>query len=292
MYHASQETVNVDGLQHNSQQRKMRGIKTALCAHSIPPDLCIWSPPHLQTKQEMDTFKNATRLFYSKAEVKRYNGTKLRELATSVLKVEASHSSASARRASAELAQGLHRDVFLARGARVMLTRNLRSEVGLANGIRGDVVDIVWAHGEKAPALPEFLVLRLEGYTGPVWSSDPRYEGCVLIAPFEMSWSATGDDRGHETHQQVPLALDRRWTRPRDTTEATRHDRGHETRQQIPMHKSQGQTMDKAVVDLGKSESTVGLTFVCLSRANRLVDLLIEPMPLERLSKIGDTPTF
>ena len=50
--------------------------------------------------------------------------------------------------------------------------------------------------------------------------------------------------------------------------------------------------MDEAVVDLGKSESTAGLTFVCLSRAKRLVDLLIEPMPLERLSKIGDTPAF
>ena len=32
----------------------------------------------------------------------------------------------------------------------------------------GSQVDIVWAHGEKAPALAEFLVLRLEGYTGPV----------------------------------------------------------------------------------------------------------------------------
>ena len=65
----------------------------------------------------------------------------------------------------------------------------------------GSQVDIVWAHGEKAPALPEFLVLRFEGYTGPVWSSDPRYEGCIPIAPFETSWSATGDDRGHETRQ-------------------------------------------------------------------------------------------
>ena len=42
----------------------------------------------------------------------------------------------------------------------------------------------------------------------------------------------------------------------------------------------------------GKSKSTAGLTFVCLSRAKCLVDLLIESMPLERLSKIGDTPTF
>ena len=86
----------------------------------------------------------------------------------------------------------------------------------------------------------------------------------MLIAPFETSWSTTGDDRGHETRHQMPLALC--WS--------------------ITMHKSQGQTMDKAVVDLEKSEFTAsGLTFVCLSRTKRLVDLLIEPMPLERLSK-------
>ena len=111
--------------------------------------------------------------------MKRYNGTKLRELGTSVLKVEARHSSASARKASVELTQGLHCDVFLAQGVRVMLTRNLWLEVGMVNGIRGDVVDIVLAQGQKAPALPDFVVLPLEGYKGPVLSSDPRYRGCV-----------------------------------------------------------------------------------------------------------------
>ena len=65
--------------------------------------LLLTRAPHLQTEEEMDTFKNATRLFYSKAEVKRYNGTKLRELRTPVLKMEASHSSASARKGCAEL---------------------------------------------------------------------------------------------------------------------------------------------------------------------------------------------
>ena len=91
----------------------------------------------------MESFKKATRLFYSKAEVNKYNGTKLRELGTSVPKVEASHSSASARKPSAELTQGLHRDGFHVLDARVMLMRNLWSEVGVVNGIREDVVDIV-----------------------------------------------------------------------------------------------------------------------------------------------------
>ena len=43
MYHASQQTVSADGLQDNSQHRKRRGIKTAISAPSIRPDLCIWS---------------------------------------------------------------------------------------------------------------------------------------------------------------------------------------------------------------------------------------------------------
>ena len=50
--------------------------------------------------------------------------------------------------------------------------------------------------------------------------------------------------------------------------------------------------MDKAGVDLGKSESTAGLMFVCLSRAKRVVDILIQPMPFERRFKLGDKPTF
>ena len=39
----SQQTVSADGLQDNSQHRKMRGIETAICAPSIRPDLCISS---------------------------------------------------------------------------------------------------------------------------------------------------------------------------------------------------------------------------------------------------------
>ena len=38
----------------------------------------------------------------------------------------------------------------------------------------------------------------------------------------------------------------------------------------ITMHKSQGQTLDKAVIDLGPKEDCTGFTFVCLSSAKRL----------------------
>ena len=144
------------------------------------------------------------------------------------------------------------------------------SEMGLVNDIRGDAVDIVWAKEERAPAVPDFAVLRLEGYTGPVWSSDPRYQGCLPVSPFETSLSTTGDDTSQDS-RQLSVALC--WS--------------------ISMYNIQGHTIDKAAIDLDKSEATARLTlFVCLSRAKRLVDLLIEPMPLEKLSKLGEKHAF
>ena len=55
------------------------------------------------------------------------------------------------------------------------------------------------------------------------------------------------------------------------------------------MHKSQGQTLNKAVIDLGAKEACTGLTFVCLSRAKRISDLIVEPMPFDRLSRLGNS---
>ena len=57
------------------------------------------------------------------------------------------------------------------------------------------------------------------------------------------------------------------------------------------MDKSQGQSIKKAMVYLGKSEANARLAIGCLSRAKQLVDLLVEPMPFDRLSKLGDKPT-
>ena len=60
----------------------------------------------------------------------------------------------------------------------------------------------------------------------------------------------------------------------------------------ITTDKSQGQTIKRAVIYLGKSEATARLAFGCLSRAKRLVDLLVEPMPFDRISKLGDKSTL
>ena len=53
-----------------------------------------------------------------------------------------------------------------------------------------------------------------------------------------------------------------------------------------------GQTLDKVVIDLGPKEACTGLTFVCLSRAKRLVDLMVEPMSFDRIGNLGNPSTI
>ena len=60
----------------------------------------------------------------------------------------------------------------------------------------------------------------------------------------------------------------------------------------ITIHKSQGLTLDKVVVDLGKKESMDGLTYVALSREKKLTDMVIESFSFERIYKLSDEKRF
>ena len=44
--------------------------------------------------------------------------------------------------------------------------------------------------------------------------------------------------------------------------------------------------------DLGPKEACTGLTFVCLSRAKRLVDLMVVPMSFDRIGNLGNSSTM
>ena len=76
-------------------------------------ELLLKRQPNSLTADEKAEFKDATRLFFSKREVNRFNGKKLRELDKPVARVSAVHTGANARRASADTAEGLERDLSL-----------------------------------------------------------------------------------------------------------------------------------------------------------------------------------
>ncbi|KAJ3751767.1 hypothetical protein EV360DRAFT_4431, partial [Lentinula raphanica] len=69
----------------------------------------------------------------------------------------------------------LEPELVLARGAKMMLTRNLWQTKGLVNGTLGTLVDIVWKEGSSRNDLPLAVLIEVPTYTGPtLWRSEPR----------------------------------------------------------------------------------------------------------------------
>ena len=92
-------------------------------------------------------------------------------------------------------------------------------------------------------------------FSGPSISSMPN---CVPIPPITATVNLGGTF--HE-RQQVPLKL--AWA--------------------LTIHKSQGLTLQKTWIDIGKKESTLGISYVAISRVQNLSSLVIEPMAFDRL---------
>ena len=118
---------------------------------------------------------------------------------------------------------------------------------------------MLYAEGHKPPNLPIAILVNFPDYTGPPFlQNKPK---CIPIPPTVHEWH-----NGFNTisRQQFPLRLS-----------------------YVTIHKSQGQTMTKAVIDIGNREMAAGCTFVTISRLKTLSGLLIQPMPFERLKSIG-----
>jgi len=54
------------------------------------------------------------------------------------------------------------------------------------------------------------------------------------------------------------------------------------------VHKSQGLTLQKAVIDIGSKEFTASLSFVTVSQIYSIRDILFKPFDFERLQRIKD----
>ncbi len=212
-----------------------------------------------QRANNVEEFSDAVWLFYMKESVAEYNFNKLKTLGTPIARINAVHSSAVAAAAKSDDAGGLYPVVFLAPQARVMLTANLWQEVGLCNGAGGIVHRILYHEGHAPPSLPTAVLVDFANHCGPRFLNNRP--NCVPIPPMLSEWMSAGKQL---SHQQLPLQL----------------------RYAMTIHKSQGQTLDKAVIDIGRAELAAGCTFVATSRLRKLADGLFEPMSFERLLSI------
>ena len=140
---------------------------------------------------------------------------------------------------------------MLAEGANVMLNYKLWTSKGLVNGAQGVVKKIWFDQGSNAHShLSAVILIKFDVYSGPetlAWEGiDPSW---VPIVSAIAQWETKAGKS--LTHTQFPLML--AWG--------------------IIIHKSQGLTLDKAVVKLGDIDFSAGLTFVAISRVKFLKGL-------------------
>ena len=204
-------------------------------------------------------FTDATRLYYSNEQVAKYNYDHLLQLNCPIAEIHARHSCNEAKRVSAQEMLGLHPAVLICKGAKVMLTKNLWPSTGFCNGSTGIVIDIIYETNHNPPDLPIAVLVKFDAYCGPSFFDIPY---CVPITPVTASVHI-----GNKTleRQQLPLTL--AWA--------------------LTIHKSQGMTLEKAWIDIGKKENTLGITYVAISRVRNLSSLVIEPIPYDRLTSIN-----
>ena len=206
-------------------------------------------------------FDNATYLFFDKQSVAECNLKYLQKLGNPIAKIEAVNSDHVAQVTTPDEAGGLDSVIYISKHSKVMLTSNLWQQAGLCNGATGIVYDILYSNNQKPPSLPVSVLIAFDKYKGPPFIAE--HPTWVPIPPITHEWSST---RRH-SRRQLPLRLSYAMT----------------------IHKSQGQTLDKAVIDLGDKERTPGLTFVALSRLRQISDILIQPMTYQRLRSISNS---
>ena len=211
----------------------------------------------------LNEFEDAIRLFYSNEQVANYNFNQLTKLNQPVALINARHSSTFAKNLSPNEMSGLDPVIFLANAAKVMLTMNLWSHVGLCNGATGIVRHIIYDNNHHPPDLPVAVIVDFDNYRGPAFiDAQPSY---VPICPVTVS--VQSQNTFHE-RQQLPLRL--AWA--------------------LTIHKSQGLTLPKAWIDIGPSERSLGVTYVAIRRVQKLSSCVIEPMTFERLAALKSSP--
>lgn len=226
-----------------------------------------------------DEWKDAPRLFAKNADVKSYNAKRLADTVSGdneAVTIMASHRFVSAHGApnlarrvnlnmvpeSADDCGGLEAKVTLAIGARVMLRRNIHTDDGLVNGAVGVVSGFRWPQGGQGQGVvPDAIFVKFDNEcVGRLLRAmdhlDPA--GPVPIPIASSRFGAKGvAGRGQQVERkQFPLTL--AWA--------------------ITFHKVQGLSMERAVVDVGRSIFSNGQAYVGLSRVSKLTGLAISGM--------------
>jgi hypothetical protein len=209
--------------------------------------------PVCSLKWNLADFDDAIRVFGKQESVRLYNHSKLRDLQVPVIIVTADHTGhPRAKNASTDEAGNLQASFALSINAKVMLLENLWTTQGLVNGRMGYVRDIFWGRHVVNPRKepPTVLLIYFPGYNGPCYK---EVNGEKLVPIFRSRRDFSHGSKAC-TRTQFPLVL----------------------AYAITVHKSQGISLDQAVLNITDKEFAPGLTYVAVSRVRSLDGLLFE----------------
>jgi ATP-dependent DNA helicase PIF1 len=235
-------------------------LRTATLSQASWELLCTRTANQL-SPDEVAGFDKALRLYYTTAEVCETNYNCLAATNQPVKKLTAEHKGRGASAATEEEADNLSAEIYVCIGARIMLTTNLWTEIGLVNGSMGSIDDLSWNYGQQTDQLPSVILIRFDSYTGPSFPGCPI--GTVPVFPQTRQFDYKGIVC---SRMQFPLRL------------------GYA----ITVHKSQGLTLPQAVMNLNQREHCLGLSYVAISRVKALTGLLFEsPFDFDRFKGIN-----
>ena len=222
-------------------------------------------------------FNTALLIYPTRKQVKEYNAQRLTELTSSqpslnVYDIVAHDTMISApgyltdeqiqssKSSDESETAGLTQTLHLANGSRVMLLRNTFTDEGLVNGAQGTVQGIEW--GDESQIIPRGVYVLFDN---PLIGQSLRHNSnnelhnSILIRPTTANFY--GKFNVHWSRTQIPLTPC--WA----TT----------------VHKVQGITLQHAVIDIGSTVFTSGMSYVALSRIQNITGLAIQNLDTKKL---------
>ncbi|KAL0868792.1 hypothetical protein ABMA27_008224 [Loxostege sticticalis] len=152
---------------------------------------------------------------------------------------------------------GLLSEVKLPVESRVMLRRNISVSDGLVNGAMGIVKTIKWPSLRRDQLeegeLPDCILVKFDDES--IGNRLKDSDGCVAIPPVVATFQGT-KGYGDIERRMLPIILC--WA--------------------VTVHKLQGTTLDKAVIDLGKKVFAKGQAYVALSRVKTLEGIALSDL--------------
>lgn len=166
----------------------------------------ISSPELSQTRRQF-LFDKAMWIYTTNAEVTEHNQSMLRTLVNEdnpLMSFCKKYQKRAKGKSHFDSKKTKDASVFLCRGCRVSVSKNLWQEVGLYNGATGTVVDIRMSPGSTPLQgdLPAYVIVDMDTYNGPVWDQDnPSY------VPIPLSRKFCGKDDNCCIFEYIPLQL-------------------------------------------------------------------------------------